>query len=52
MGNLPPQPHHLRVSAPQFDEAVAAIDQIWKDYEDVALAIEKPDHKNATESAD
>ena len=37
MGNLPPQPHHLRVSAPQFDESVAAIDQIWDDYEHVAL---------------
>jgi hypothetical protein len=30
MGNLPPQPHHLRVSAPQFDEAVAAIDRFGK----------------------
>ena len=41
MGNLPPQPHHLRVSEPQFDEIVAAIDRIWSDYEIVALAEEK-----------
>jgi hypothetical protein len=38
IGNLPPQPHHLRVSTPQFDEAASAIDKIWKDYEEVVLA--------------
>lgn len=41
MGNLPPQPHHLRVSEVQFDEIVAAFDRIWVDYEDVALAVKK-----------
>jgi hypothetical protein len=50
MGNLCPQPHHLRVSAPQFDEAVSAIDQIWQEYEVVALASEKTGRKNATGS--
>jgi len=33
----PPAPHHLRVSAPQFDEAVRAIDEIWEAYENAAL---------------
>lgn len=41
MGNLPPQPQHLRVSEPQFDNIVAAIDRIWQDYENIALAAKK-----------
>lgn len=41
MGNIPPQPHHLRVSETQFDHVVAAIDRIWQTYEDVALAKKK-----------
>jgi hypothetical protein len=41
IGNLPPEPHHLRVSEPQFDDIVAAIDRIWLDYEDVALTAKK-----------
>jgi len=41
MGNLPPQPHHLRVSETQFDDIAAAIDRIWGTYEDIALAAKK-----------
>jgi hypothetical protein len=33
----PPAPHHLRVSAPEFDEAVHAIDEIWETYGSAAL---------------
>jgi hypothetical protein len=36
VATAPAQPHHLRVSASQFDEAVDAIDEIWGEYEGVA----------------
>jgi hypothetical protein len=39
MGNLPPQPQHLRLSVVQFDEIVAAIDNLWLSYEGVALRV-------------
>jgi hypothetical protein len=36
MGNLPPKPQHLRLSVIQFDEIGAAIDELWRNYEEVA----------------
>lgn len=39
MGNLPPEPQHLRVSERHFDEVAAGIDRIWSDYEDATIKI-------------
>jgi hypothetical protein len=39
MGNLPPQPQHLRVWEKHFDEAATAIGKIWDDYETAIIKI-------------
>lgn len=37
MGNLPPEPRHLRIWHKHFDEVVAAIYKIWDAYEDAVI---------------
>lgn len=37
MGNLTPQPEHLRLWEKHFDDAASAIDRIWFDYERVII---------------